>query len=77
MSLARSAFLDAYAAAIEGTASHPQDPDQAMRLLDLLLLEKALYEINYEANNRPGWLDIPLGGVLALLDQRRSPDPDA
>ena len=77
MSLARDAFLQAYEATIEGTASFPGDPEQARRLLDLLLLEKALYEISYEANNRPGWLDIPVGGVLALLNQRLPPHPDA
>ena len=35
-------------------------------LLRLFLLEKALYEVLYELNNRPGWLDIPLRGLLAL-----------
>jgi maltose alpha-D-glucosyltransferase/alpha-amylase len=36
-------------------------------LLSVLLLEKALYEVNYEMNNRPEWLRIPLRGVLAEL----------
>jgi maltose alpha-D-glucosyltransferase/alpha-amylase len=36
------------------------------RLLDLLLLEKAAYEINYEAANRPQWLPIPLAGMARL-----------
>jgi maltose alpha-D-glucosyltransferase/alpha-amylase len=35
-------------------------------MLDALLLEKALYELQYELNNRPAWLHIPLIGLLAL-----------
>ena len=31
-------------------------------------LSKALYEIDYEAGNRPDWIDIPIEGVLTLLD---------
>jgi maltose alpha-D-glucosyltransferase/alpha-amylase len=37
-------------------------------LLDLFILEKALYEICYEAANRPQWLPIPLKGVRRLLE---------
>jgi maltose alpha-D-glucosyltransferase / alpha-amylase len=36
-------------------------------LLQAFLLEKAVYELCYEANNRPTWLDIPLNGILKLL----------
>ena len=35
------------------------------------MLQKAFYEIGYEAANRPAWLSIPVRGVLALLDQER------
>lgn len=38
-------------------------------LLDALILDKALYEVAYEANNRPDWLHIPLGAVQRLLDK--------
>ena len=41
-------------------------PPQAQRLLDAYLLEKALYELLYELDNRPAWLQIPLAGILAL-----------
>jgi trehalose synthase-fused probable maltokinase len=37
------------------------------RLLDLFLLEKTLYEIRYEINNRPDWVQIPLRGLIELL----------
>jgi maltose alpha-D-glucosyltransferase/alpha-amylase len=38
-------------------------------LLDLFLLEKAAYEIRYEAANRPGWLGIPVGGLFAIAER--------
>jgi maltose alpha-D-glucosyltransferase/alpha-amylase len=41
-------------------------PAQADRLLKAFLLEKALYELLYELNNRPGWVRLPLAGILAL-----------
>ncbi len=66
-----AAFLDAYRETIAGCPSYPEDADQAQALLDLFLLEKALYEICYEAANRPGWLRIPLRGVAGLLSLER------
>ena len=37
-------------------------------LLNIYLLEKALYELGYELNNRPHWVRIPLIGILQLAD---------
>jgi maltose alpha-D-glucosyltransferase/alpha-amylase len=39
---------------------------ESQSLLDAYLLEKALYELLYELNNRVAWLRIPLAGILAL-----------
>jgi maltose alpha-D-glucosyltransferase/alpha-amylase len=39
-------------------------------LLDAFVLEKAIYELGYELNNRPDWLRIPLGGILKLATPR-------
>ena len=36
-------------------------------LLELFELEKALYELRYELANRPGWVAIPLQGILAAI----------
>jgi maltose alpha-D-glucosyltransferase/alpha-amylase len=42
--------------------------DQASRaLLDLFLIEKAAYEVAYEAANRPTWIGVPLAGMSALV----------
>jgi len=37
-------------------------------VLQAYLLEKALYEVAYEANNRPEWLPIPVAGIAELLE---------
>jgi maltose alpha-D-glucosyltransferase/alpha-amylase len=39
-------------------------------LLRLHLLEKAVYELNYELNNRPAWVRIPLAGIASLLNSQ-------
>lgn len=57
---ARKEFLRAY---LEGGGA-ALDRD----LLQCFMLEKAAYEICYEMDNRPGWLDVPLHGMRALLD---------
>jgi trehalose synthase-fused probable maltokinase len=45
----------------------PATPHNFDLLLDLYLLEKAVYELLYELNNRPDWVRIPLGGIMHLL----------
>ena len=40
-------------------------------LLELFELEKALYELQYELNNRPDWVRFPLAGMLDLLEGGR------
>jgi maltose alpha-D-glucosyltransferase/alpha-amylase len=58
-SMATKAFMKAYLTAVEDRAVNKQ-------LLNLLLIEKAAYEINYEAASRPAWLPVPLAGLAAL-----------
>jgi maltose alpha-D-glucosyltransferase/alpha-amylase len=59
---ASRAFLDAYYA---GVADLPGL--QSGELLDFFLIEKAAYEVIYEAQNRPSWLSIPLQGLHRLV----------
>ena len=42
------------------------------RLLAVFELEKAVYELRYELNNRPDWVGIPVAGILRLLETRAS-----
>ncbi len=46
----------------------PRDPAHTDILLDAFLLEKAMYELSYEMNNRPEWVHIPLTGIAEILD---------
>ena len=61
-----SEFLRAYRETIAVNPSLLPSPEQAQPLLNAYMLEKALYELLYELNNRPTWLRIPLSGILAL-----------
>jgi maltose alpha-D-glucosyltransferase/alpha-amylase len=61
------AFLYDYLEATEGSPLVPSDPDDLDVLLDAYLLDKAVYELSYELNNRPDWAAIPLKGLAQLL----------
>jgi len=63
-----SAFLDAYLQAARGAPFIPRRPEILEALLQAFLLDKALYELQYEINNRPNWLPIPLHGILSFLE---------
>lgn len=62
------AFLDAYLDAAAGVPGIPESREETVRVIRLFMLEKALYELSYEAANRPDWLGVPLEGILALLE---------
>jgi maltose alpha-D-glucosyltransferase/alpha-amylase len=62
-----AAFLRGYFKAIEHALFVPVNPAQRDELLCLFVLEKALYELNYEINHRPEWLRIPVFGIRRLL----------
>ena len=64
------AFLKGYLAAATGSEFLPQNRGDVRLLLDVYLVEKALYELRYELNNRPDWVDIPLHGLVELLKTR-------
>jgi len=64
------AFLAGYRQANADLPSLPSDPQTWQELLELFLIEKALYELRYEINMRPDWVGVPLRGLLALVQTR-------
>jgi len=62
-------YLKAYLQAASVGKFLPKDVREIQILLDAFLLEKALYEITYEINNRPTWVTIPIKGALRLLEE--------
>jgi trehalose synthase-fused probable maltokinase len=64
---ARSEFLDGYFATVDRSII-PPSRDATEKLLAVFELEKAVYELRYELNNRPDWARIPVAGILRLLE---------
>ena len=64
---ASAIFLQSYLATAGNASFVPQDWSELTILLDAFILEKVMYELTYEMNNRPAWLRIPLRGVLGLV----------
>jgi maltose alpha-D-glucosyltransferase/alpha-amylase len=59
-------FLAAYFEAVRDCAACIADPASAQRLIELFLLEKALYEVRYELDSRPEWVRIPCAGLVQI-----------
>jgi maltose alpha-D-glucosyltransferase/alpha-amylase len=60
-------FLQNYLEAGRSGGFLPASKQELKNLLDLYLLQKAIYELNYELNNRPAWVGVPLRGILDIL----------
>ncbi|WCB92549.1 Maltokinase [Baekduia alba] len=71
----RAAYLDGY---VEETDQSLLPPGRAAveRLLAVFELEKAVYELRYELDNRPDWVKIPVAGIARLLDPETT-EPEA
>ena len=63
-----AAFLGAYLAESDGAEWIPAAREDLEMLLDTSLLEKAVYELTYELNNRPLWVPIALEGLRELMN---------
>ena len=64
---AREQFLGCYFAAVDPTLM-PGGEAAIRNLLSIYELEKAIYELRYELNNRPDWTPIPVAGIVRLLE---------
>ena len=65
---ARSAFLDAYMESVDPSLL-PAGRPAIEKLLAIFELEKAVYELRYELNNRPDWVSIPVAGIARMLQE--------
>jgi len=62
-------YLQSYLHTVKGTMLVPSEKEDLEILLQTYILEKAIYELNYELNNRPDWVIIPLRGIKAIMEQ--------
>jgi maltose alpha-D-glucosyltransferase/alpha-amylase len=60
-------FLDSYRKTVGNAPFLPKKDNELALLFDAFLLEKAVYELGYELNNRPDWVIIPLRGIRYIL----------
>ncbi|WP_434391013.1 phosphotransferase [Melittangium boletus] len=63
---ARQAFLEGYRAATQGAPFLPQDEATFSAMLGAFELEKMLYEVRYELQNRPDWVRIPVQALMRM-----------
>ena len=61
------AFLKGYLEHIDSAKIIPSDIDDLDLLLQILVMEKAVYELGYEINNRPGWLKVPAQAIIRQI----------
>jgi maltose alpha-D-glucosyltransferase/alpha-amylase len=71
-----AAFNEAYWSTYHPDKS-PQPTPFESALVKLFLLDRGFYEVNYEFANRPGWIHIPLAGIVGLLPPRETKVEDA
>jgi maltose alpha-D-glucosyltransferase/alpha-amylase len=65
-------FLKAYLETVKGSAFIPTEKEDLEILMNTFLLEKAIYELNYELNNRPDWVVIPLNGIKSIMEKSKA-----
>ena len=63
------AYLNAYLQGMEQSALIPSDRRDLEVMLHAFILEKSIYELGYEVNNRPDWIRIPLRGISGILEE--------
>jgi maltose alpha-D-glucosyltransferase/alpha-amylase len=67
-------FMNAYLKTVGDSAFIPKEKGDLNTLMTTFLLEKAIYELNYELNNRPGWVMIPMRGIKSIM-RKGVPEP--
>jgi maltose alpha-D-glucosyltransferase / alpha-amylase len=70
-----SFFMQAYLETVDGNAIVPNNKEDLDVMLQTYILEKAIYELNYELNNRPDWVLIPIRGIKAIMEKAKIEKP--
>jgi maltose alpha-D-glucosyltransferase / alpha-amylase len=65
-------FMQAYLDTVKGSQFIPKEREDLDTLLQTYILEKAIYELNYEFNNRPEWIIIPMRGIKAIMSKNKA-----
>ena len=60
-------YLKGYLAVLQPSSLIPKSTEEIDFLLNILLLDKAIYELSYELNNRPDWVGVPIEGIVNLV----------
>jgi maltose alpha-D-glucosyltransferase / alpha-amylase len=63
-------FIKNYLQAVAKTKLIPDNQEDLETMLNTYILEKAVYELNYELNNRPDWVIIPVKGIKSIMQQQ-------
>ena len=63
------AFLNSYLETVKGSDFIPEEKDALSILLNVFLIDKSIYEIGYELNNRPEWVIIPMQGIRLIMKE--------
>jgi maltose alpha-D-glucosyltransferase/alpha-amylase len=64
-----AAYTKEYLATLGISPLIPESHEEFQTMLDIFVLEKAVYELGYELNNRPGWIKIPVDGMRYILGE--------
>lgn len=64
-------FMKAYLDTVDGLSFIPKESGDLHILMQTFLLQKAVYELNYEVNNRPSWVTVPLRGIKSIIEASR------
>jgi maltose alpha-D-glucosyltransferase/alpha-amylase len=65
-------YLKGYFGATANSSFIPKSQEELNLMLSAYTLEKAVYELGYELNNRPSWVDIPIAGILEIMKPQES-----
>ncbi len=66
----REAFLGGYRAATRGAPFLPSNPETLAGMLEAMEMEKLMYEVRYELQSRPDWVQIPMKALIEMEASR-------